>query len=135
MQNMDNLLLNTCKKLILERYPNMLAIYVFGSVGTPYFTKDSDIDIAIQPLTHHKIDSYELWKFAQEIAIAINRDVDLIDLNAASTVFRYEIITTGRRIYCSDENHCNDIEVLYISMYLNFAEERKDLLEAFKKPA
>ena len=132
---MGNTLLDTCKKLILERYPNLIAIYAFGSVDTPYFTHNSDVDLAIQPATHHQIDHYELWKFAQEIAIAIDRDVDLIDLNAATTVFRYEIIRTGRRIFCSNEDRGTDIEVLYISMYLSFHEERKDLLEAFKKPA
>ncbi len=132
---MEDKILETCKKLILERCPDVLAIYAFGSVGTEYFRADSDVDLAIQPVTHHKIDSYELWAFAQDIARAINRDVDLIDLNAASTVFRHVILSSCRRIYCADEDRCVDIETLYITMYLNFAEERKHLIEAFKKPA
>ncbi len=132
---MNKQLLEKCKSLITEHYPDVLAIYAFGSIGREHFSAKSDIDLAIQPSSYNQVDSYELWNFAQEIASAINRDVDLIDLNAASTVFRYEILSTGERIYCSDENRCADIEVLYITSYLNFAEERKDLLEAFKNSA
>lgn len=116
-------LLGRIKQKILEVYPDSIAIYVFGSFGTKYERKDSDVDIAILP--NASIDSVKLWYFAQEIATEIDRDVDLIDLLEASTVFRYLIITTGKRIYCSDQNECGRIESVYRSMYLRFKEDRQ----------
>jgi hypothetical protein len=40
---------------------------------------------------------------SQDLASKLNRDVDLIDLNLASTVFQAQIIHTGKVKYCSDE--------------------------------
>ncbi len=116
-------ILNRIKQKILNAYPDIIAIYVFGSFGTKYERKDSDLDIAILPA--NPIDGVKLWYFAQELASEIDKDVDLIDLLQASTVFRYVIITTGKRIYCSDTNKSGEIESIYRSMYLRFKEDRE----------
>lgn len=118
--------LDIVKSKILAKWPDVLAIYVFGSFGSQYETRTSDLDIAIIPI--ESPDNITTWNLAQEIAIAINRDVDLVDLKKASTVFCYEILTTGKRIYCSDLEKTDSFENLSWSMYLRFNEERKDII-------
>lgn len=113
-------------KKITEKYQDVIAIYLFGSFGTEYENANSDVDLALSFETSP--DSVELWNFAQELAVAINRDVELIDLKKATTVFQFEVIRLGKRIYCRDESLADGLETLWISMYLRFNEERKDLL-------
>lgn len=127
--NNHSQILEYAKQQILNRASSVLAIYVFGSFGNPYETTSSDLDLAILSTT--SLDSVELWTISQNIAIEIDRDVDLIDLQKASTVFRFQVITTGTRIYCKDEKKCDVQENFYISRYLHLNEERAEILQSF----
>lgn len=115
-------ILTIAKTKILDKIPEVLAIYVFGSFGTKYERKDSDVDLAV--LSNQKINAVALWNIAQEIAIEIDRDVDLIDITTASTIFRHQIVATGTRFFCKDIKRCDFIESIYISMYLKFKDDR-----------
>ncbi|MBL4937492.1 nucleotidyltransferase domain-containing protein [Clostridium sp. YIM B02515] len=77
-------------------------MFLFGSSVKGAFREDSDIDIAF--LSDNELSDYEVFMIAQEIACVFNRDVDLIDLNKASAVFKAQIVGTGKVIYCSDDN-------------------------------
>ncbi|MEH7377371.1 type VII toxin-antitoxin system MntA family adenylyltransferase antitoxin [Neobacillus drentensis] len=77
--------------------------------------KDSDIDIAFLS-DDKKLDKYEIFLIAQEIATKLNRDVDLIDLSEASTVFQAQVIYTGRVIYCTDNNKKAKFELKTLKM-------------------
>ena len=70
------------EELIVRRLhtalPSLRAVYLFGSVVTEHFTEDSDIDVAV--LTSEPMDALLRWKLIQQLAIALNRDVDLVDL-------------------------------------------------------
>ena len=89
-------------KKILSCYPDLKGIYLYGSFGTSYERPESDVDLAV--LLAEPANTVELWDLAQELAIMLNRDVDLIDLIAVtSTIFRHQIVTTGQRIFCQNE--------------------------------
>jgi len=118
-------------QLILQHRSDILAIYLFGSHGTPYENKESDLDIAILPL--HPFDSLQRWQLAQEVAYAIHRDVDLIDLTQASTVLRFQIIGLGKRVFCSNPFASDLFETTTYSAYVRFNDERRELLDAIKK--
>lgn len=128
-------LLNICKESLLKQYPDLVGIYAFGSITNGHFCERSDIDIAILPNPKEKIDPVKLWYFAQKLAVKTGRDIDLIDLNEATTSFRYEITTTGNLIYCSDESSCVLAESNFLTEYLQLNEDRACILEDFKKPA
>lgn len=118
-------------EVIKEKYPDVWGIYLFGSFGTPYERVDSDLDVAI--LLKQPINSLALWELAQNIAIQINKDVQIIDIRQASTVFQNEIIRDERRIYCSHPKECDALESLYLAMYLRLNEERQEILDDFKE--
>ncbi|KHF26794.1 Nucleotidyltransferase domain protein [Anoxybacillus sp. BCO1] len=77
-------------------------IYLFGSAATGHVRPDSDIDIAFLS-DKRSLDHYERFMLAQQSAERLQRDVDLIDLKQASTVFQAQIVSSGKVIYCADE--------------------------------
>ncbi|WNF38305.1 nucleotidyltransferase domain-containing protein [Bacillaceae bacterium IKA-2] len=102
-------------------------IYIFGSFAKGTSNKDSDIDIAY--FSEIKVDNYERFMLAQELAVILNKNVDLIDLSQATTVFQTQIVSTGEVIYCSDDNRRMNFEMLTLKMYAKLNEERKEILK------
>lgn len=118
-------------EILNRNIPDLIAIVIFGSYGTKYETGHSDMDLAI--LSKSKQDVVALWELAQIIAIELNRDVDLIDLRLASTVFKFQILSSGKLIYCSNQLEFAFFENTVFAMYLNFQEARKGILEDYRE--
>ncbi len=74
-------------------------------------------------------ETLSLWECAQQVSEALHVTVDLVDLRRASTVFRAQVVNTGIRVYARNSSTCDAFEVLAVSMYLRFNEERRDLLD------
>jgi len=105
-------------------------IYIFGSTVKGKGRKESDIDIAI--LNDREVDEYELFILSQKLADILKKEVDLIDLNKASTVFKIQIIKTGKLIYNS-----NNLKKMYFQMrtmkdYVVLNEERQEVIDKIK---
>jgi predicted nucleotidyltransferase len=81
-------------------FPELLALYAFGSRVTGGATAESDLDLAI--LVDGRVDPLSLFHLAGELAEIVNCDVDLVDFRTASTVMQYQIITTGERWWKKD---------------------------------
>jgi len=69
----------------------------------------------------------------QEIAGIFNRDIDLIDLSKASTVFKAQIVGTGKVIYCSDDTRRMYFEMRSFKEYALLNEEREVILRSIKE--
>jgi predicted nucleotidyltransferase len=98
-------------------------IYIFGSTVKGTSNSNSDVDVAY--LSEESYDEYEIFMVAQELAAIVNLDIDLIDLNKASTVFQAQIVSTGKNIYSFDENKRMNFEMKTYKMYAKLNEERK----------
>ncbi|MBP3038746.1 nucleotidyltransferase domain-containing protein [Bacillaceae bacterium Marseille-Q3522] len=119
---------NTIVEIVTKQFTPFL-IFIFGSMVKGNTRKDSDIDIAfIADTGGGKIDQYELFTTAQEIAAKLNRDVDLIDLSQSSTVFQAQIVHTGKAIYCTDLQKKAQYEMKILKMYAKLNEERSPIL-------
>jgi uncharacterized protein len=114
---------------ILQRYyPELQGVYIFGSTVSGEAHNESDLDLAI--LLPTVANSDRLWECKQELETVLMQDVDLIDLQKASTVLRAQIINTGFQILELDRKACQSFEMLSLSMYLRFNEERVGIVEA-----
>lgn len=82
---------------ILDRFPNALAVYAFGSQMQGAAGPNSDLDLAV--LVAGYADPIQLWELAGSLADVVGCPVDLLDLRAASTVMQYQVVTTGRRLW------------------------------------
>lgn len=111
--------------------PGVIAIYVFGSTGSKFERPESDIDLAVLCAT--KMATTERFFLQEKIAQLLHRDVDLVDLLQASTVFRFQIVSTGKLIFCQNKYVCDVFEMFVYSSYLRFNDERREILDAVKK--
>jgi predicted nucleotidyltransferase len=121
-------------KTILQYYPEVQAIYLFGSGAIGQERPDSDLDIAL--LLPHELAKREKnlilsdCRFALEKAL--HREVDLLNVRQVSTVMQKEIIS-GRLVYAPDRQVANEFEMLVLSYYQKLNEERRDILESFRR--
>ncbi|MCK5241460.1 nucleotidyltransferase domain-containing protein [bacterium] len=118
-------------QIILKHYPDVQAIYFFGSYGTENEWPDSDVDIALlfTPQKAEKAGSLTRSDLYFELDRSLKKQVDLVNLRAVNTVFQKEIIMADRRIYCQDERAADEFEMLTISKYQKLNEERKEIIE------
>lgn len=125
--------LNLITDNIIKHFPDIQAIYLFGSHGTDYEFPHSDIDIALllPRDTSVKTGSLALADIGFELENIAGRDVDLVDLRKATTVFQKEIVAGGRRVYCADIYASDEFEMLTISYYQKLNDERKEILDEF----
>jgi len=122
--------LNKTIEMLKEEF-NPIVIYLFGSAAKDKLRDDSDIDIAF--LSDKEEDSYEVFMKAQELAEIFNREVDLINLNTSSTVFKAQVIGTCKRLYCRDETKRMYFEMRAFKAYAMLNEEREVILNKIKE--
>jgi len=60
------------------------------------------------------------------------KDVDLVDLKSANTIFKFQIVAKGIRVYGSDYE-VEEFEMLTFSFYIRFKEERKIIEDSIIK--
>lgn len=118
-------------RIILEHYPKVQAIYLFGTYGTEDERPDSDLDIGVllPPLLAKTERHPALNLCVQALAELVRKEVDLINIRQVSTVFQKEIITGGRLLYCADRYAVDEFEMLVLSYYQKLNEERASILD------
>lgn len=119
-------------EITLRHYPDVQAVYLFGSFGTPDERADSDLDIAVllPPAEAKRAGGLVLGKCWEDLHRAANREVDLINLRRVGTVFQIQIIMANRRIYCADAFAADEFEMLTLSYYQKLNQERREVLAA-----
>ena len=125
----DNRKIEIIKKVLVKALAPYL-IYIFGSSVKGRGREDSDIDIAI--LTDRQIDEYKLFILSQKLADVLKREVDLVDLRKASTVFKVQIIKTGKLIYNSDNLRKMYFQMRAMRDYALLNEERMEIINKIK---
>lgn len=113
-----------------ELVPPPVAVWLFGSAAADALRPDSDVDVAV--LTddpRRRIPPLERWALQQALGRRVRRDVDVVDLRAATTVLQMQVVTTGRRLACRDEPVAEAFESLVWSMYVRLAESRQGIVD------
>jgi len=106
--------------------PTARALWLFGSRATGHARAESDLDLAV--LLPGRADPVTLWLAAQDVAIALKLDVDLIDLIAANTVLQHQIITHGRRLFADHPGEADAYELFILSEKLDLDRMRAPLV-------
>lgn len=106
--------------------PGLVAAYVFGSAARAENTPASDLDLAV--LTDAPLDALARFDLQERLATLAGRDVDLVDLRAASTVMQAQVVHTGRVWLDADPPARRAFEVYVLSAYAALNEERAGLL-------
>lgn len=110
--------------------PKLQALYLFGSQSDGSATLKSDVDVAY--LSSAVLSPLQRWDISQKLASLLSCDVDLVDLSQTNTVFRFQILSKGKRIYGVGYD-VENFETLAYSFYLRFQEERKPIIDEILK--
>lgn len=117
---------------VLAHYPNVQAIYLFGSFMSDDEWPDSDVDLALllPPVEAKQQRQLAVSDCALELARILGKEVDLLNARMVSTVFQKEIVTKGRLLYCADRYAVDEFEMLALSFYQKLNEERGEIIAA-----
>lgn len=107
-------------------FPNLLALYAFGSRIQGIANAQSDLDLAV--LIEGYADPIQLFEMANQLADQLGYEVDLLDMRAASTIMQYQILTTGERWWVKDALQAGLFETMVLSEKTNLDEARAGLL-------
>jgi len=113
--------------IIREAVPDVVAIYRFGSTVRGGEHKASDVDLAF--LAARPFDPVRRFELQERLAVTLRRDVDLVDLSAASTVMRMQVISRGLLLAVFDLPEKERFETYVYSSYARLNEERKSIVE------
>lgn len=94
---MDNI--KKCKDILIG-YENIIFAYIFGSYVQGKMRPDSDIDIAIY--SEKKLDSETYLEIKMDLTDACKREIDLIILNDANPLLKYEIYKNNILLFTRD---------------------------------
>ncbi|MBC7075714.1 MAG: nucleotidyltransferase domain-containing protein [Syntrophomonadaceae bacterium] len=117
--------INDLKKKIeisLRGREDIAAVYLFGSYGTEYQNKYSDIDLGIIFMPEVKVDLKEELQLEADLSVTLGSDnIDVVNLNKVPIQLRYRAVTEGKLIYEADYiATSNFLEETY-KLYLDFA--------------
>ena len=80
-------------------------------------------------LLPRRLDPVSRFDLQERLAARLHRDVDLLDLAAASTVMAVQIVTAGRVLYDGAPAARGEFEDRTLSLYARLNEERRGILE------
>lgn len=132
---MSELTESAIRQIVLRYYPDVQAIYLFGSYATADAWPDSDVDIALllPPEQAQRAKSLLLTPCHLDLVDALDKEVDLLNARRVATVLQKEIIANGRLIYTADSYAVDEFEMLVISYYQKLNEERREILAEFQR--
>ncbi len=110
---------------------NAVTIFLFGSIVRGSTHPDSDVDLAFVSLHQHH--GYEVFLVSQELATLLKKEVDLIDLQRASTVMQIQVIQNGECLYDECATDTALLKVKWMKEYARLNEERQCILDQIKE--
>ncbi|MDW7711666.1 MAG: nucleotidyltransferase domain-containing protein [Deferrisomatales bacterium] len=86
---------------VLSTHPRVVAAWAFGSAQGGDVRRGGDVDVGVLLAGEASLD--ELAELRADLQQALRQDdVDLVILNRASSILRFEALS-ARRIFCRDE--------------------------------
>ena len=119
-------------RAVLELFPDVLGVWLFGSFAEGRAGPDSDVDIAILPEHPIEQDEEYLEKLGR-LSMRFGRLVDLVDLRKAPPLLKFEVFSGGLRIAASDPVACDFFETTAISAYQRLKVEAEPLEAIYQR--
>lgn len=108
----------------LAEDPRVLAAYGFGSRTRRDAGPGSDLDLAV--LMDEDVDLMDELRLRAELVEGMSRDdIDLVILNHAPPLLRYEVISAGQRHFCRDNERVDGFEHQAVMHYFDTAHLRE----------
>ncbi|MDB4442201.1 nucleotidyltransferase domain-containing protein [bacterium] len=120
----------------IEKDTYVVALYAFGSLATGDLKPLSDLDFGI--LVSSKLGKQKRFDKHLDLIGKFNEvlrtdEVDLVMMNDAPMRFSYNIIKSGKLLYCSNKAELSDFIEKTIKLYLDFRFFRDAFDDTFLK--
>ena len=92
-------IIKKCKDILIK-YEDVVFAYIFGSYAQNRIRRNSDIDIAVY--LKKKIDIDKYLEMKMNLTEVLNREVDLVILNDATPLLKYEIYKNNILLFSRD---------------------------------
>jgi predicted nucleotidyltransferase len=116
---------------VFRKYPDIQAVYLFGSRASGKTHADSDLDLAIVP-RDRAVRAKRLDLLTDLVGSGFC-DVDLLFLDTDDIVLKYEAIRQNQLIYYTEDFDRGEIFSKIIRQYLDFAPYLEVQREAYKQ--
>ena len=118
-------------RIITGSIPDVIAIYRFGSTAERTALPTSDIDLAF--LAGQAVEPLRRFELQERLALALRRNVDLVELRAASTVMRMQVLSHGLVLAAPRPGEQVRFENYVYGSYARLNEERQAILEQVRR--
>jgi predicted nucleotidyltransferase len=88
--------MNSAARIVADALPDAWAIYVFGSAARGDDTPESDLDLAVLLPPGSSIP--DKLGLITDVAVAIGRDVEIVDLRRANLDLVHALLNEGRQL-------------------------------------
>jgi len=102
---------------IFEQDKRIAAAYLFGSYGSKYFGRESDVDIGLLFFPDKVPNSLNAFELKNDISESIGMDVDLVVLNTASPIICMQVLRKGKIIFERDRKTMIEFFVRTVNFY------------------
>ncbi len=109
---------------VLERHPSVTMAILFGSLADGRGRPDSDLDLAVSATVPLTVQAR--IELIDELAAAVGRPIDLIDLNQAHGPILQQVLTTGRLMLCRNRTE-------YAELLRRQAYEEADVMPYYRR--
>lgn len=116
---------------VFRRYPDVQAVYLFGSAADGRMREDSDIDLAIVPGSSACRE--RRLEILSDLVRAGFDDVDLVFLDTDDLVLRYEAVRQNRVLYQTEGFDRGATYSKVLRMYLDFQPYLEVQRKAYKR--
>jgi predicted nucleotidyltransferase len=109
---------------LLEERFGLDALFVFGSEAAGTKHRGSDLDLAA--LLHSRPDSLELLDAQTALEQIAGREIDLVDLGAASPILARQVLRSGRCVFGVDASALAHFEAALPGRYADLKRVRAE---------
>jgi predicted nucleotidyltransferase len=128
---MENGSLEPIVAALRESLPELVVVYLFGSQARGDAAPDSDVDLAV--LGPSPVPPVLRWEIQERLASLLHAAVDLVDLRAAPSVLRVEVLRSAVVLFEADRRAREVFEATALAAYARLQEERRGILEDVRR--
>jgi len=116
---------------VFRRYPDIQAVYLFGSFAAGSAQQESDLDLAI--VARHSAIREKQLPILADLARHGFCNVDLVFLDTDDIVLKYETVRQNQLVYQTDDFDRGAMYSQVVRQYLDFVPYLKVQREAYKR--